>query len=152
MPRLLAVLAALLLLLAGCGGDDDGDGGDTLSKSEAVEQADDVCADLDKQLGALEEPDTLADLGPYIGRVEEIARDGLRRLRALKVSDEDKSAYDAYLREVENSIRIAGFVETAAKDGKEQEARVQFGLLQQQDKKADAAAKRFGFKECGSGD
>jgi hypothetical protein len=151
MPRPLALLVAFLLLLAGCGGDDDG-GDDTLSKSEVIERADRICGDLDKQLEAVERPDNLAELGRYIDRVQGIARPGQRRLRALKVSGRDKAAYDAYLKEIENTLRISSFVEEAAKEGKRDEAQFQFGLLRQQNKRADAAARRFGLKECGSGD
>jgi hypothetical protein len=147
--RLAVPICTLLLALAGCGG---GDGDDTLTKSEAVEEGDKICADLDRQLERVERPESLAQLGTYIGEVERIARSGLRRFRELKLSGGDKRELDAYLGEVERTVQIAGFIKSAANQRKEQEARVQLGLLEQQSDKADAAAKRFGFKECGSDD
>jgi hypothetical protein len=82
-----------MLVLAGCGGD-GGEGAEPLSKSEWIEQADEICAQADEDIEALGDPTTLDEIGELTDEASGISRGALADLRALRPPEEDQATVD----------------------------------------------------------
>lgn len=154
---LLAVAAALLV--AGCGG---GGGEETteattteeprkLSKTELIEQGDDICAETNAAVGALSSevetssiPETTEKTSNlYIGMVE-----GLQELGAPEGAE---SIYSEFMEAGEELAKVEGEVKLAA----EREDTAALGEASSEATPAleefETQAETYGFKQCGEG-
>ncbi len=82
----LVVLGALAM--AGCGGDDGGDGGG-VTKEEFATNAEEVCADLEKQSDELaqNEPESVEEIVDFTQEARGTAEDAVERVRELEVPE-----------------------------------------------------------------
>jgi predicted small lipoprotein YifL len=146
MNRCVLSLAALLaaLAIAACGG-----GGDELSKSELVSQADKICKDTSEQLDKIPTPNKPSDLSEYGQKASDVIGDGTKKLKELQPASDVKKDYDTFTNAAERQKELASDLAGVAKSG--DRAKIQSVLTdaQKADSDGKAAAGRIGFKECG---
>ena len=140
------ISAAGLLVLAGCGG--GGDEAEPLSKSEWIEQADEICAQADEDIQALGDPTTLDEIGELTDEASGISRDALADLRALRPPEEDQATVDQMLDLVEQQIVIGEQIGEAARNGDEAEVRRLADEAQPLEAQADEVGRQYGLDDC----
>jgi hypothetical protein len=143
---LAGISAAGLLVLAGCGG--GGDEAEPLSKSEWIEQADEICAQADEDIEALGDPTTLDEIGELTDEASGISRDALADLRALRPPEEDQATVDQMLDLVEQQIEIGEQIGEAARNGDEAEVRRLAAEAQPLEAQADEIGRQYGLDDC----
>jgi hypothetical protein len=143
---LAGISAAVLLVLAGCGG--DGDEAEPLSKSEWIEQANEICAQADVDIEALGDPATLDEIGELTDEASGISRDALADLRALRPPEEDQATVDQMLDLVEQQIEIGEQIGEAARNGDEAEVRRLAAEAQPLEAQADEMGRQYGLDDC----
>ncbi|MBN8868299.1 MAG: hypothetical protein J0H66_00290 [Solirubrobacterales bacterium] len=143
-----ATLAVVLSLgLAACGSSDDsGDSGDsTLSNSELIAQADQVCTDYNKKLTKIQENTDLTadsskeDIAAFISDdIVPLYKDQIASLRELNPNEDDADDFNDIVDTLDSELK-------AVEDDPE-------GSIDESDPFAGATAKakEFGLKVCGS--
>lgn len=143
-----ATLAVVLSLgLAACGSSDDsGDSGDsTLSNSELIAQADQVCADYNKKLTKIQENSDLTedsskeDIASFISDdIVPLYKDQIAALRELNPNEDDAEDFNDIVDTLDSELKVV-------EDDPE-------GSIDESDPFAGATdkAKEFGLKVCGS--
>jgi len=135
-----------MLLLAACGGDD---GGERLSKSEWIEQADAICAEADEGVDALTEPSTLDEIPEFTESASAISREALADLRALQPPEEDEATVDGMLDLVEQQIELGEQIGEAASDGDQEEVQRLAAEADPLEAEANERARQYGLEDCG---
>lgn len=141
--RRICAAAALALALAGCAGD----GEERLSREEFVEQATAICTRAEERIGALEQPETVAELGEYAREARAITEEGVSDLRELEPPEDLEQGFRRYLESGDEVVALLGELEEAAESGDEAEAR---RVAEQIGESADAAdaARAAGVPDC----
>jgi hypothetical protein len=141
-----ALLAALFVAaVAGCGG---GDGNDRLTKDELVQKADAVCADYERKVQALGEPQTLPDLATYARAARAALAHGLDELRELEPPAELETKYETWVNTGERTLERIDELETAAAKGNQIEIRRLIDASSREDEESDRLATELGMSEC----
>ena len=154
------ILAAALLAAAGCG-----DTGPT--KAEFIAQADAICADLDRRaerIGA-DRARTPDELIAQSRQIHQLVRDGVSRLRALELpeNEQDRRGAQRYIDSVSAAERPAGHLEHASRNleaavRERDAAQARSALVELQQgfrevdrvgDRSDRVARGYGFKKCG---
>ena len=162
MRPLLLCSAVLALVLAGCGGDDGGSGGGSApTQQQFAQQANGICADLDKRSQTLAQELLQANVGPeavaVVDRIEQTGRDAVRRLTELPRPE--GSAGDLATRFVDASRRDAeqnGFAQldrlrTALEQQDRQALQQAFRELgENEETESDRLARQLGAPACDS--
>lgn len=89
MRRAVVVLTALLLPAAACGG--GGGGGGDAARDAFLDDLEDICRDLKKDLDALEEPTTLGTVASVANSAARVLDKALDDMRSLKVPGGNKT-------------------------------------------------------------
>ncbi len=90
--------------------------GDRLSRGEFVREATEICSPLERELEALPQPQSLADLGTYAGRAGELTEEGFERLQGLHPPEALERPFERYLARVEQVVDLLDDLEAAADD------------------------------------
>jgi hypothetical protein len=138
---------AMGLAAAGCGGD-----GDRLTREELIEEADATCADFDRQIEEVEEPQSLDDVERYVQEVRPIVEDGTDELAELEPPEELQGEYDEWVEAMRSSVDRFDELEEAAASGDEQRIQEVFESAGEGGEETDRLAEELGFQECGSDD
>jgi hypothetical protein len=139
--------AAGMLLLAGCGGDGDAEA-ERLSKTEWIEQADEICVQANEEVEALTDPTTLDEIGAFTDEASGISRDALADLRALRPPEEDEATVDEMLDLVEQQIEIGEQIGEAARNGDQAEVERLVAEAEPLEAKADEMGRQYGLDDC----
>ncbi|MCB0857302.1 MAG: hypothetical protein KDB57_04175 [Solirubrobacterales bacterium] len=139
-----ATLAVVLSLgLAACGGDDSSE--ETLSNSELIAQADQICTDYNEQLdtmneeAALDENSSRQEIATYISDdLVPLYQEQVDELRSLNPNEEDAAAYNDIVDTLESELQVVEDDPEAAIDAEDPFAG------------ATAKAQDFGLEVCGS--
>ncbi|MCB0861400.1 MAG: hypothetical protein KDB54_12185, partial [Solirubrobacterales bacterium] len=107
-----ATLAVVLSLgLAACGGDDSSE--ETLSNSELIAQADQICTDYNEQLdtmneeAALDENSSRQEIATYISDdLVPLYQEQVDELRSLNPNEEDAAAYNDIVDTLESELQV----------------------------------------------
>jgi hypothetical protein len=137
----------VLAALAACGGDGGGDGG-RLSLEEWVARADAVCAQAERELEALGEPATPAELADLAEEAVSISERQLGRLRELRPPQDAEEDYASMIDLTAEQIAISRTIADEAEEG--DTARIQ-ALVREAEALIDEAgtlAAKYGFEEC----
>ncbi len=137
---------AMGLAAAGCGGGDD-----RLTREELIEEADATCADFDRQIEEIDEPESLDDIERYVQEIRPIVEEGTDELDALEPPEELRDEYDQWIEETRSAIDRFNELEEAAASGDEQRIQEVFQDAGEGEE-ADRLAEEMGFQECGSGE
>lgn len=151
MRKALTIGAAALAISFGvvaCGSSDDsGDSSsdETLTKTELIAQADELCSKFDQEVldslneSGLNNQSSRADVAAYVSdTIVPLYRDQIEELRALTPPEEDAEAYNNIVDTLETELdAVEENPESAVTDDSAFEG-------------ATAAAKEFGLETCGS--
>jgi hypothetical protein len=145
---LLAGLAlALVAAATGCG---ESKGGERLTKEEYVRQADAICAKFERELDALPEPKTIEEVGRLADQAKPIAKEGQAALKRLRPPLDLEEDVDAWLERNQQNVDAIDDLRAAADDADEAAARAVSQRAVENERKADALAKRIGLVDCAS--
>jgi hypothetical protein len=142
---LLAAVAAVALAVGGCG---ESKGADRLSKEDYVKRADAVCAAFDHRLDELPEPKTIEQVVTLADQAKPVAEDGLAELRKLRPPTELQEDVDAWLALNQENVDAIDDLREAAAASDEAGAQAVSKRAVENERKADALAKRIGLEEC----
>ena len=151
MPRsLLAVALAAAFGLAACGG------GDRLSKTDYVKQADATCRKYEKRLQPLEreltETQSPQAAAKVIDRAIPVVREGVDELRDLKPPEDLEGRVDEWLDLNEKNTETLEKLRDAAKAGDEQKISELAREADENEKRGDWIAREIGLKDCAEND
>ena len=149
MRRVLpALLVALALGLAACGG-----GGSSLSASEYRSKATAICRDHSKQINALTEPKTNAELGDYLAQGTEITRKTVDRFDDLDPPDSLQSDHDALIKLSREELELLDGVVADIKSGTDAQTATKKAeaKLNAKDAAVDAKFNALGLGTCAKG-
>ncbi|MFL5898289.1 MAG: hypothetical protein ACJ76D_07480 [Solirubrobacterales bacterium] len=157
VPLLVTALAALAI--AGCGGG----GGDTtestatteeprkLTKAELVEQGDDICAEVNAAVGALDSEPEEAAVPETIEKTANLYTGMVERLEELGTPEGDDGSYAKFSEAAEQLAKVEGEVKLAA----EREDTEALGAAATEAAPAleefQTQAEIYGFEECSQG-
>lgn len=165
---LLLPLVLALLLAAGCGGGDDtaaetsaSDGGEPLSKSEWIEQADAICAGTDAETdeleaeieeleGGPEDVEALAQLAGILRAGGEVIRNQVNQLRELEPPADDEETIDEMLSTVEANAALAESMADSLESGEIEEFEGTNEEADANNTTAKQMAEDYGLEVCGS--
>lgn len=148
MVRRAGALGFLCLVLLSCTGDGDGD--ETMSKSDYVSQADEICTEFMEAGIALGSPSSPEDLVDYFDEAILQAERAATDLSALNPPGEAEAVHDALLTSLTESTDKVREARAAAADGDMDRVGAAMEDATQIGARADADAKEFGFEVCGS--
>ena len=147
-PHVVVFLAfltgAMGLAAAGCGG-----GGDRLTREELIEEADATCAEFDRRIEDVQEPESLEDIEAYLQEIRPIVEEGTDELDALEPPEELADEYDDWIAATRTGVDRFDELEEAAASGDEQRIQEVFQDAGEVEE-ADRLAQELGFQECGS--
>ena len=142
--RLAACLLAILALAACSRGGSD----ERLSREEYVKRADAICAAYERRLERLRRPENVAELGRLADEALPIAREGVRKLRALKPPEELRRDVAEWLRRNDRNVLMIEALGDAARAGETTRVREIASDAADNERAADALAKNLGLRAC----
>lgn len=140
--RLVAVVSLAALALSACGGDG------ALSKDEFIEQADEICEDIDQQIAELGEPENREAFEELVDEGTEITADGLERLRALEPPAEDRDQINRMLDKIEEAVELLPEIQVALEDRDVEALQTLQSEVQAAASEAQTIAEDYGFEQC----
>jgi hypothetical protein len=145
--RYAVVLAAVAVAVAvaGCG---ESKGSDRLSKEDYLKRADAVCTAYDHRLEELPEPKTIEGVVTLADEAKPVAERGLAELRKLRPPADLQEDVDAWLALNQANVDAIDDLREAAAASDEAAARAVSQDAVENERKADAVAKRIGLEEC----
>ena len=143
--RYAVVLAAVAVGVAGCG---ESKGSDRLSKEDYLKRADAVCTAYDHRLEELPEPKTIEGVVTLADEAKPVAERGLAELRKLRPPTDLQEDVDAWLALNQANVDAIDDLRKAAAASDEAAARAVSQRAVENERKADALAKRIGLEEC----
>ena len=157
---LLAALAALAALaIAGCGGGDETEATTTatieepekLTKAELIERGDDICAETNAAVGALDAEPEESAVPETIEKTANLYTGMVERLQELGAPEGDESSYMKFMEAAEELAKVEGEVKLAS----EREDTAALGEAATEATPAleefETQAEIYGFEECGEG-
>jgi hypothetical protein len=157
---LLLIAALLALAVAGCGG---GGGDETtetaatieepqkLTKAELIEQGDDICAEVNAAVGALNSEPEESAVPATIEKTANLYTGMVERLEELGTPEGDDGSYGKFSEAAESLAKVEGEVKLAA----EREDTVALGEAATEAAPAleefQSQAETYGFEECSQG-
>jgi hypothetical protein len=108
--RRLAVIATTVLLVSACGG------GGGVSAEDFIDELEDICRDLERDLDRLDEPDSYESLADLARDARDLIEDAFDAMSDLEVPDELQRDMDDFLELVEENSDIVRDLGRAADD------------------------------------
>ena len=143
--RYAVALAAVAVGAAGCG---ESKGSDRLSKEDYLKRADAVCTAYDHRLEELPEPKAIEGVVTLADEAKPVAERGLAELRKLRPPADLQEDVDAWLALNQANVDAIDDLREAAAASDEAAARAVSQRAVENERKADAVAKRIGLEEC----
>src|SRR4051794_35752900 len=156
---LLLIAALLALAVAGCGGGGDETTETTataeepqkLTKAELIEQGDDICAEVNAAVGALNSEPEESAVPATIEKTANLYTGMVERLEELGTPEGDDGSYAKFSEAAEGLAKVEGEVKLAA----EREDTVALGEAATEAAPAleefETQAEIYGFEECSQG-
>jgi hypothetical protein len=147
--RVWPALALALVLAGGCGEPEREERTDErLTKEEFVEQADAICAEYDRRLDALPDPENVRGIADVANQAFPIAQEGIRKLRELRPPEELEPQVERWLRLNDANARAIHALAEAAENADTQRVQEIASDAAENERRADALAKEIGLVEC----
>lgn len=140
--RLITFASLAALAVSACGGDG------ALSKGEFIEQADDICEDIDEQIEDLGQPEDREGFEELVEEGTEITDDGLERLRALEPPPEDRDQINRMLDKIEEAVELLPQIQEALQDQDVEALQRLQTQVQAAAGDAQMIADDYGFEQC----
>lgn len=133
-----------------CVSDDDaqGGGGPTQTKEEVVEAGNEICDQAERDIQAVERPQSAADLKDYAAQVKPIVTRAIEQLRGLNPPAEDRPQLDAYLGVLDQQVDKLDELIQAGSSGDTEEAQRILREFQGLNDDGNEAAREFGLDSC----
>jgi len=155
---ILLLLALLVLAIAGCGGGGDSTEASTtveeprkLTKAELVEQGDDVCAEVNAAVGALNSEPEESAVPATIEKTANLYTGMVERLQELGAPEGAESKFTSFMEAAEELAKVEGEVKLAA----EREDTAALGEAATEATPAleefQTQAGAYGFEQCSQG-
>jgi peptidoglycan DL-endopeptidase CwlO len=154
--RLIALLLAVSLVLAACGGgDDEGEEGAQnsaapatadLSRAEAIEQGDAICAEVSAALAGVDSAAT--EISAELGQTADLYAGMVEQLKGLRSAEDDPELGEVFA--AGDALAQAAADAQLAADRGEDPSAAQADLDEAKED-FEAAASAYGFDECGEG-
>jgi hypothetical protein len=142
-----AVLAGLVVVaVTACGG--GGANNERLTKDELVQRANGVCAEYERKVKALGNPQTLTDLVTYARSAHQALADGLEQLRELHPPAELEAKYDTWVAAGDRALERIDELQKAAAKGDQIEIQRLVNAARREDEQSDRLASQLGMTEC----
>lgn len=138
------VTSTALAVGAGCGG------GDRLSREELVSEADAICAGYEAELGALAEPESLADFERLVQDAKPIVENGIESLRALDPPEDLEHDFGEWISRNEENVAAIEELQEAFADRDEQRIQEIVRQIDENEQEADELATEIGLEDCAS--
>jgi hypothetical protein len=123
-----------------------------VTREEFVEAADAICLEVDAQLDALPEPETMQELAALTGEAKGAAEVGLARLGDLDIPPGDEAAVAAVFGPLGEQVDLFDDLGRAAAAEDEMAINEIVSLGEELDAATHEAAVAYGFGECGIDD
>ena len=123
------------------------DASNDVLKRELIARADRICADLNRKIEAMPEPDSDEEL---INATIPLAEKLIADLRAIPVPDAQRQAYDDVMAANDRLLGLFRDASTAAKTRNTKRLEQLYDQIDTASIDADKKADAFGFKDCGS--
>ena len=144
-----AWLASVAVLATGCAGGGAED--DRLSRDEYIRRADAICAEYDERLDRLSRARSVGELAALAGRALPIAREGVGKLRGLRPPLDLESRVNEWLERNDENVERIRELREAARRGDETRVQEVASAAVDNERAADALARRIGLRECAKG-
>ncbi len=142
---LLVALALACAVVAACGEEARDE---RLTREEFIRQADAICAAHERRLAELPTPRSVAELADVAEEALPIAREGIARLRALKPPVDLAPLVAEWLLRNEANVKRMEELRDAARAGDETEVQEIASAATDNEREADALARRIGLDDC----
>jgi hypothetical protein len=110
LRRRLTAITTVVLLVAACGG------GGGISTEDFIDELEDICRDIERDLDRLDEPDSYETLAALAGDARDIIEDGLDAMNELEVPEDLQRDVDDFLELVEENSDVIRDLGRAAAD------------------------------------
>jgi hypothetical protein len=141
-----ALVAGLLLLaVAGCGG---GGGDDRLTGEQLAEKADAICAEYERKVDALKDPQSFDQLAAYARSAHSALSNGLADLRELRPPADLESRYDSWVESGDRALGRIDELRMAAEKKNQAEIQTLVAAASREDNESDRLARELGMNEC----
>lgn len=154
MRRAFAALGLVLVVgVGGCGDEPKRTATTTaddqrLTREEYVRRADAICADYDRRLDDLPDPEDVGEVAELAEEAFPIVQEGIRKLRELRPPQELGPQVEAWLRLNDANARSIHSLEEAAGDGDVRRVQEIASEAAENERRADELAKELGLEEC----
>ena len=144
----LATVAALALAVGACGGGDN-----ALTESQYRSKARTICADHSKQINALAEPKTSAELGDYLAKGTEITHKTVDKFADLDPPDSLQADHDAVVKLSREELDLLDGVVSDIKGGTDPQTATKKAeaKLNAKEEAVDAKFNALGLSTCAQG-
>ena len=143
--RATLIAVTLAVALAGCGGSG---GGDRLSKTEWVEQADAICKRVNDRLEQTEQPETMPELVTVLDQGLKDVNEAIADLRELEPPEDIEPEVDAWFAKVEAASVEIEKARDAAKAQDEQKLSAALEDGTRVNDEGNRRARELGLTEC----
>jgi hypothetical protein len=145
VTRRLGWIVVLALVAAGCGLQRKAA---PPTRADFVRRANAVCKSYDAKFNRLAQPQTLAEIGPYIDRASALITAELQKLRMIEPPAALAVRYRGFLGTGAQELKLTRRLSTAAKAGNAGSVRRLIAAGQRMDAHANAIAKAIGLRVC----
>jgi hypothetical protein len=142
MSRALLLLPLAAVAVA-CGGGDD-----RLSRGELQSRVNAICVEVDSQVKALGEPESIDEVAEFARKATRLAREGVAELRALEPPKDDERQYDRFLAEGDRVVALSRRLEEAAEEADAEALEQILQEARDSEDRSDRVARDLGFDEC----
>ena len=153
MRRAFAALGLIVVLAGGCGDEPrrtvtEERRAERLTKEEYVRRADAICAEYDRRLDALPDPENVPDVASLAEEAFPIVQEGIRKLRELRPPQELGPQVEAWLRLNDANARNIHGLQEAAERGDARRVQEIASEAADTERRADELAAKIGLDEC----
>jgi hypothetical protein len=148
VTRRLCCIFVLALVAAGCGSHRRTAPPPRPRRADFVRHANAVCKTYDAKFNGLVQPQTLAEIGPYIDKASALIAAELQKLRMVEPPAALAVRYRRFLGTGAQELELTRRLSSAAKSGNAGSVRRLIAAGQRMDAHANAIAKAMGLRVC----
>jgi hypothetical protein len=141
------LVVALAVVLTGCGGG----GGERLSRQQYASKADAICTRYNREITALKQPSSLADLGKSLDKLLQSFDRASKDLGALMPPENEQATADKWVAQIKTLESDLKAIRDNAKSNDMQGVQAAGQKAQQHNGRSNALAKQLGMKVCAKG-
>ena len=148
MTRRFWFILVFALAAAGCGSHHKAAPPPPPTRADFVRRANGVCKTYDAKFNRLAQPQTLAEIGPYVDRASALIAAELRKLRAVEPPPAFAVRYRTFLGAGMQELQLTRRLSKAAKAGNAASVPGLISKGQRMDAHANALARGMGLRVC----